>query len=95
MQYKNEVPEKMKLALAVMLYSTCGEDEETLAGTEITMIGPNIFHITYALDNPYEAMNFQVAIDVWKDSLGNECKFHYTIFRSMFGDDGDFFIEVK
>lgn len=95
MKFTNEVSEKMKVALAIMLYSTGGEDEETMRDTEITTIGPNIFHVTYKLNDPYDAMDFQVAIDVRKDSMGSECSFHYNIFRSVYGDNGEFSIDIK
>lgn len=95
MKYNSKVSEVNKVALAMMIFSTCGEDEKTLAETEITEIGPNIFHIQYALDDPFDAMDFQVAIDQKKDTLGTTDHFHYTVFRSVYGDDGEFDIAMK
>ena len=93
MKYVNEISEINKVALSLLLYSTCGEDEQTLAETEVKQIGPDIFHITYALDNQYEAMDFQVAIDVVK--TGTISHFHYTVFRSQFADNGEFDLAIK
>ena len=91
MKFINKEPSAiMQLALSAMLFSTCGEDEDTMKGTCIEEIGPDIFHITYALDNPYDAMDFQIAIDVVKDTLGAFARFHYHVFRSKYGDDGEF-----
>ena len=95
MKFNSKVSEVNKVALSMMLFSTGGEDEKTLADTEITEIGPNIFHIQYALDDPYDAMDFQVAIDQRKDTLGTTDHFHYTVFRSVYGDNGEFDIEIK
>lgn len=95
MKFVNEVSETMKVALSAMIYNTCGEDEQTLEGAQIKKIGPDIFHVTYALDNQFDAMDFQVAIDVVKDTMGKTDHFHYTIFRSVYGDNDEFNIEFK
>lgn len=96
MKYITEnIPEIDKVALTIMLFSTCGEDEDTMANTEIEQIGPSIYHVTYSLDDPLNAVNFQVAIEQIKDTLGTTVHFHYTVFRSLFGDDGDFTLSIK
>lgn len=95
MKFSYKVSEVNKVALSMLIFSTCGEDEKTLADTEITEIGPNIFHIQYALNDPFNAMDFQVAIDQIKDTLGTTDHFHYTVFRSVYGDNGEFNITLK
>lgn len=95
MKFNSKVSEVNKVALSMLIFSTCGEDEKTLADTEITEIGPNIFHVQYALNEPLNAMDFQVAIDQKKDTLGKTDHFHYTIFRSVYGDNGEFDIALK
>ena len=95
MKYLTKVSEINKVALSMLIFSTCGEDEKTLADTEIKEIGPNIFHVQYALDDPYDAIDFQVSVDQRKDTLGCTSYFHYNVFRSVFGDNGEFDIALK
>ncbi len=96
MKYVTEnIPEIDKVALTIMLFSTCGEDEDTMANTEIEQIGPSIYHVTYSLDDPLNAMDFQVAIEPNKSELGATLGFHYTVFRSMYADDGEFSIKIN
>jgi len=95
MKYLNEVSEVHKVALSMLLFSTCGEDEETLKETTVEQIADGIFHITYALDNPFEAMDFFVVIDRVRDSTGVTSHFHCTVFRSVYGDNGEFDIAIK
>lgn len=95
MKFDSKVSEVNKVALSILIFKTCGEDEETLAGTEITTIGPDIFRVQYALNDPFDAIDFQVAIEQKKDSLGTTDHFHYVVFRSVYGDDGEFNIDLK
>jgi hypothetical protein len=95
MKFNSKVSEVNKVALSMLIFNTCGEDEKTLADAEITEIGANIFHVQYALDDPYDAIDFQVAIDQKKDTLGATDHFHYTVFRSVYGDNGEFDIALK
>lgn len=95
MTFKNEISEINKVAIGLLLFSTCGEDEETLANACVKQIDSNIFHITYALNDPFDAMDFQVAIVQMRDNLGTTTGFKYTIFKSVYGDDGEFTISIK
>ena len=86
-----------ELAINIMLYSTCGEDEDTLANSKIEQIAENDFHITYNNNpyDPYSAMDFKIHVEIKEDGPCSHNLFAYNVYDSVYGDDGEFTIELK
>ena len=75
-------------AINKMLWETCGEDRDLLENASVTEISPNTYHISYKPDDPYDGVDFKVSIAI----ENNIC--HYSVFDSVYGDDGEFTIEL-
>lgn len=90
----NRIDRIDRLAIDLMLFSTCGEDPEILEYAKITEISPNTYHITYKEDNQFEGIDLKVKI-AWKtDLIGSSSYFEYTVFDSVYADDGEFTLRI-
>jgi len=85
-------------ALYRMIYECCGEDQDVLENAEISKIAPNKYHIAYKENNPYEGISFDVEISIIPNPspevLQHMSIAHYSITNSVYGDDGEFDIEL-
>lgn len=83
-------------AIYKMIYETCGEDRDTFENAEITKIDENTYHITYKPNNPYDGVDFRVKIELIEnpDNIQHRVFCHYEVFHSVYGDDGEFDIDL-
>ena len=85
-----------RLGLAVMIYSTCGEDEDTLENTKVTELAEGYYHVQYKENDPYDGMDFKVRVTLMPSSISENghVTFKYTTSESVYGDDGEFTLSI-
>jgi hypothetical protein len=81
-------------ALYKMIYECCGEDQDVLENAKITEIGPNAYHVEHKITNQFEGVALDVAINITEDPMSHTRTAHYAITNSVYGDDGEFDIEL-
>ena len=84
MKLMSNISELNQLALAAMIYGTCGEDEEILREAEVNEIEPQLFTIQYKVADPYEGICLTMSISIEHN------KFHYNVISSAYADTGEF-----
>lgn len=86
----------MNYTLNKMLFETCGEVPDVIENAKITEIAPNHFHITYKPSDPWNGIDLKVLIEIIEDDPYRQHRYiaHYSISDSVYGEDGDFTIEL-
>jgi len=82
-----------RYALERMLFETCGEDQDIVENAKVIMIAPHEYWIQYSNTefDPYNEIDLKVKITTLPF---NEKKlYHFHIYDSVYGDDGDFFLD--
>jgi hypothetical protein len=96
MKYITEnITEIEKLAVSMMLFATCGEDENTMANAEVSKTSPNTFHIEYDVANPFNGISLTVEIRRESYANGQSSVFHYNVISSAYGDTGEFTLTIE
>lgn len=88
MKLMSNISELNQLALANMIWATCGEDEEILREAEVNEIEPHLFTIQYKIADPFNGVCLTVRIDI------EHVHFHYNVISSGYGDTGEFDIDL-
>lgn len=87
------MPEINKLAISMLLFSCCGEDEDVLANAVVTAEAENCYHVVYN-SHDIDAIDFRVKIERMKNSINTTKGFRYTITDSVYGDNGEFTLDI-
>lgn len=96
MKFINGEPNEVKkLALSMMLFSTCGEDEELMENAEIEEIAPDTYHVEYMIADPFKGVGLTVHINREMYAHGQCSVFHYNVLSSAYGDTGEFTLEIR
>lgn len=96
MKYVNGRPDRiMRLAISMMLFATCGEDEDILEKAKVETVADNIYHITYKPDNQFDGLD--LVVSVRREANENNCQslFHYHVIESVHGDTGHFTLAIN